>query len=105
MQMTWFCVVSRKKTSVLDESGTDDAEFSRKVANGRRVAVAIRSLVSTRSLQLECARVLHETLLVPVLRYGSETMIWREKERSRIWLYRWTTSEVYWVSGEWIKSR
>ena len=28
-------------------------------------------------------RVLHETLLVPVLVYGSETMIWKE-ERSRI---------------------
>ena len=35
-------------------------------------------------LQLECARVLHETLLVPVLMYGSETMLWREKERSRV---------------------
>ena len=39
------------------------------------------SLVNARSLQLECARVLHESLLVPVLTYGSET-IWREKERS-----------------------
>ena len=28
---------------------------------------AIRSLVNARGLQLECARVLHETLLVPVL--------------------------------------
>ena len=36
------------------------------------------------SLQLECAKVLHESLLVPVLTYGSETMIWRQKERSRI---------------------
>ena len=26
----------------------------------------------------------HESLLVPVLMYGSKTMIWREKERSRI---------------------
>ena len=34
-------------------------------------------------MQLECARVLHESLLVPVLMYGSETMI-RKKERSRI---------------------
>ena len=32
---------------------------------------------------LECARVLHETLLVPVLIYGSETMLW-EEERPRI---------------------
>ena len=28
--------------------------------------------------------VLHETLLVPVLMYDSETMLWKEKERSRI---------------------
>ena len=27
---------------------------------------------------------MHELLLVPVLTYGSETMIWRERERSRI---------------------
>ena len=46
--------------------------------------VAIRSLVNVRSLQLECARVLHESWLVPFLTYGNETMIWREKERSRI---------------------
>ena len=35
-------------------------------------------------MQLECARVLHKSLLVPDLTYGSETMIWREKEKSRI---------------------
>ena len=37
---------------VLDESGTDEAECSRKVVRGRKVAVAIRSLVNARSLQL-----------------------------------------------------
>ena len=42
-------------------------------------------LINARSLRLECARVLHESLLVPVLTYGRETMIWREKERSRVW--------------------
>ena len=45
---------------VLDESGTDDAECSRKVAIGREVTGAITSLVNARSLQLECARVLYE---------------------------------------------
>ena len=33
---------------------------------------------------LECARVLHETLLVPVLMYIIETMLWKEGKRSRI---------------------
>ena len=45
--------------------------------------------------------VLHESFLVPVLMYGTETMILKEKERSRI---RWTTSEVCWILGRWIKS-
>ena len=60
---------------VLNESGIDEAEHHRKVAVGRRVADAISSLVNSRVLQLEWAKVLHETLLVPVLIYGSETII------------------------------
>ena len=69
---------------VLDESGTDGAECSTKVASWRREAGAIRSLVDARDLQIECARVLYQTLLVSVLIYGNETMLWKEKERSRI---------------------
>ena len=61
-----------------------DRECSRKVVSEGTVVGAIRSLVNDRSLQLECAGVLHESLLVPVFTFGSETMIWREKERSRI---------------------
>ena len=34
---------------VLNESGTDETECSRKVASGRRVAGAIRSLVNAKS--------------------------------------------------------
>ena len=37
-----------------------------------------------RSLQCKCARLLYEGFVMPVLLYGSETLIWREKERSRI---------------------
>ena len=40
---------------VLNESGTDGAECSRKVARGRRVACAFRCLVNARDLQFECA--------------------------------------------------
>ena len=69
---------------VLDESGTDEAEYSRKMGSGRRVAGTIRSVFNTRSLQFDCARVLHESLLVPGRAYGRETIVWREKERSRI---------------------
>ena len=58
---------------VLDESGIDEPDCSRKVASGRRVAVAIRSVVNPTSLQLEWTRVLYDALLVPVLTYGSES--------------------------------
>ena len=68
---------------VLDKSGIDGVECSRKVASGRRVTDAIRFLVNARDLQLECVRVLHEILLAPVFMYGSKTMLWKEKEKSR----------------------
>ena len=68
---------------VLGDAATDGAECRRRVASGRKVAYAIRSLVNARDLQLRYARVLHETLLVPVLTYGSETMLWKE-EKPRI---------------------
>ena len=60
---------------VWDESGTYEAECIRKVASGRMPPIAIRSLVNVRSLQVELARVLHRSMLVPALTYGTETMI------------------------------
>ena len=69
---------------VLYEADTDGAESFRKVASRRRVAGAIRSLVKARDLQIECARILHKKLLIPPLMYGSETMLWKEREKSRI---------------------
>ena len=46
----------------------------------RKVAGAIRSLVNARDLQLECSK----ALLMSVLLYGSESIMWREKDRSWI---------------------
>ena len=78
---------------VLDESVTDGAECSSKVASWRRVAGAIRSLVKSRDLQLECARALHETLLVPVVMYGSKQCCGKRTRDLELGLYRWVTSE------------
>ena len=50
------------------------------MASGRKVADALRYLVRARDLQLECVRALHEKLLVPVLMYGSETVMEEEGE-------------------------
>ena len=40
-------------------------------------------MVNAKGLHLECARVLHEALLMPVLLYGSRTIL-KEKRRSKI---------------------
>ena len=67
---------------VSDESGTDEAEGCRKVVSGRIVVGAKLCLwLILVCLQLEFARILHETFLMFVLMYDSETS---EKERSRI---------------------
>ena len=77
----WSKCQSSNIWGVLDESGTDNAKCHRKVASGRKV--------NARNLQLEYAKMLHETLLMPVLLYGSETLIWREEGCAR-----WKTSDV-----------
>ena len=61
----------------MDEADTDGAECSWKMASGRSVANTIRSLVNDGDFHLQYARVLHETLLVPVLKYDSETVLWK----------------------------
>ena len=50
----------------------------KEVAKVRKVSGVIRSLVNAKGLQHDCERVLHEGLLMHILLYGSETMIWRE---------------------------
>ena len=42
------------------------------------------STENTKSLQLECAMVLHESFYVLVLMCGIEAMVWRDKGRCRI---------------------
>ena len=55
----------------------------RQVGGGMKVSGVIRSLVTVMGLQLEYARVLHETLLVHILMFGSETMIFKERSGIR----------------------
>ena len=55
-------------------------------------------------LQLDHARILHASLLVPVLTYGSEKMLWKE-ERSRIRAVQMDNLRVLLGIGGWIKSR
>ena len=74
----------------MDESGTYDAEWKGAIWE------------NVRSLQLECARVLHEALFMPVLIYGSEIMICKKKERSTMRAVQMDNLKVCWMLGEWI---
>ena len=69
---------------MLDERGTDDAECNRKVVSGRKVSGAIKALVNEKGLSLDCARILQESMLTPVLLYGSESMVWDKSYRSKV---------------------
>ena len=80
---------------VLGESGTDGAECISKVVSGMKVEGAIKSQVNARNLQLECARVLHETMLVPILMYGSATCYRKRGRDLELGSYRWTTLEDF----------
>ena len=79
--------------SVLDKSGMDGEECSRKVASGRRVAGAIRSLLNARDLQLKYARVLHKTLLYLFLCKSVRQCYGRRRRDLELGLYRQATSE------------
>ena len=57
---------------VLEESSRDEEGCRRNLANGRRAAGVIRSLVNARGLRLQCTRVVRESLLVPVVMCGSK---------------------------------
>ena len=45
-------------------------QFCRKMVSGKRIADAIRSLVNPMGLQLKCAKLLHETLLMHIHIYS-----------------------------------
>ena len=51
--------------SMLDKSGTDGVKCCRKVASRRRILSTIKSLMNTKCLQLEYAKVQHDGMLVP----------------------------------------
>ena len=60
----------------LDESVIDETGFCRKVKSGRRIANAIRYLVNARDFKLKYTRSFNDTLLVSVLMYGSNAMMY-----------------------------
>ena len=62
------------------ESGPNGKECCRKPASDMEVTSVIRSLVNATSLRLECAKVLHDGLIVTGLMKRSKTMVLKEKE-------------------------
>ena len=70
MGYNWRMFQSFSMQGVCWMNQSDGVECSTKEVSERKVASVIRSLVNARTLQLESARVLHESFLVPVLLYG-----------------------------------
>ena len=54
------------------------------MASRRKVAGAVRPLGNAMSSQIGYTRSLHDIMLLAVLLYGNETIVWTEKERSII---------------------
>ena len=79
---------------VSDKSGTDEEEFSRKVASGRRVGGTIRSLVNAKDLQFECAESCMKYCLYLFLCMAVRQCYGRKRREVKLELYRWTTSEA-----------
>lgn len=50
----------------------NDAECSRNVVNGRKLACATKSMVNAKGLPLECVRILYQSTLFSVLMDSSE---------------------------------
>ena len=70
------------------------------MTSGIKAAGAIRSLVNARSLQVECARVLHKSVFMPVLMYGSKT----DMEEGEVYDYGCTDGQPKRFDGMVIKS-
>ena len=64
---------------VLDESGTVEEMYFRKVANRKKIASKIKPLVYSRNLLLERVRMQHEVLLEYPMMYENEKLVLREK--------------------------
>ena len=62
---------------VLDESFTYGLECCRNVGDGRKVVSSVKSFVNAKALQNEFGRVLLEGLVVSVLMYGREAIVWK----------------------------
>ena len=52
-----------------------------RVERQQKVWGQIKFSANSRNLQFECARILHQELLMSALIYESETIVWRKKER------------------------
>ena len=69
---------------VWDKSGINEVEYYKKWQMEGGLQVLLNLWLMVRVYSFECTRVLHESLLVAVLMYGSVTMIWKMKEECRI---------------------
>ena len=70
--------------SVFEKRGGCENDVNQRVIQGKKVGGIVRNLVKRNGLSVECARTIHEVVLVPTLLYGSETVYLKERDISRI---------------------
>ena len=70
--------------SMLSKNGLCKSEIDNRVLKGRSVSGAIKKLLNQRHLSIQCARALHEGILVPTLLYGNETVTMYDRDVSRL---------------------
>lgn len=61
----------------------NDYECSRKIASGMKVASVIKSLEQEKRPSLKSAWVMHENMLLSVLKYNRETQVWDKRCRCK----------------------
>ncbi|CAG4947225.1 unnamed protein product [Parnassius apollo] len=69
---------------IFSRDGRYDKDIERRVNAGNRVNGALHSIVKNQNVSKKARMVIHNTVLVPTLMYGSESWVWQKKHESRI---------------------
>lgn len=68
----------------MNNKSREKVKYENKVMIGRRNGGATKALGNEKGMSLDFARTLHESLLILTLRQQNETMVQKERQRSRI---------------------
>ncbi len=70
--------------SVICKHGGTEGETRERALQGRKVVGSLGRIMNSRSVSMEVKRDLRNTVIVPTLRYATETWAWNESQRSGV---------------------